>query len=64
VISPLLTVSGVAIQGFWYVVDGLTDMELGNRCNEEWQKTLARVKRQWEFPGVTRETYLRVTENP
>ena len=45
------------------LVDGMTDMELGNRCNEEWQKTLARVKRQWEFPGVTRETYLRITEN-
>jgi len=24
-----------------------------NRCNEEWQKTLARVKRQWELTGVT-----------
>ena len=35
------------------LVDGLTDMELGNRCNEEWQKTLARVKRQWELTGVT-----------
>ena len=41
--SPLLRVYGVGKKGFWFVVNGLTGMDLGGRCNEEWRKRLVRV---------------------
>ena len=33
--SPLLRVYGVGKKGFWCVVNGLTGMDMGNRCNED-----------------------------
>jgi hypothetical protein len=33
---PLWRVNGIGRKGFWSVVNGLTNMDLGNRCNEEW----------------------------
>ena len=41
--SQLLRVYGVGKKGFWFVVNGLTGMDLGGRCNEEWRKRLVRV---------------------
>ena len=41
--SPLLRVYGVGKKGFWSVVKGLTDLDMGSRCNEEWQKRLVKV---------------------
>ncbi len=34
---PHFRVYGVGKIGFWSVVNGLTGMDLGSRCNEEWQ---------------------------
>jgi hypothetical protein len=44
VFSPLLRVKGVGKIGYWAVVNGLTEMDLGKRCNEEWEKRLKKVK--------------------
>ena len=41
---PLLRVYGVGRRGFWSVVNGLTGMDLGSHCNDEWQKRLMRIK--------------------
>ena len=50
---PLLRVRGVGKIGFWSVVNGLTRMDLGSLCNEEWQKRLLEVKRQSGIAGAT-----------
>jgi hypothetical protein len=50
---PLLRVRGVGKIGFWSVVNGLTGMDLGGRCNEEWQKRLVEVRRQSGITGPT-----------
>ena len=50
--SPLYRVRGVGKKGFWSVVNGLTGMDLGSRCNEEWQKRLARVKQEHGVTGA------------
>jgi hypothetical protein len=42
--SPLLRVYGVGKKGFWSVVDGLTDLDMGGQCNEAWRTKLAMVK--------------------
>ena len=51
--SPLLRVYGVGKKGFWSVVNGLTGMNMGNRCNEEWQWRLVKVKQEHRVKGAT-----------
>jgi len=51
--SPLLRVYGVGKIGFWSVVNSLTNLDLGCRCNEEWQKRLMAVKQQWRITAAT-----------
>jgi hypothetical protein len=50
---PLYRVRGFAKIGFWSVVNGLTGMDLGSRCNQEWQMMLAKVKEKWGITGKT-----------
>jgi transcriptional regulator with XRE-family HTH domain len=52
--SPsLYRVRGVGKIGFWSLVNGLAGMDLGSRCNEEWQKGLAKVKEEHQVTGET-----------
>ncbi len=52
--SPsLLRVCGVGKKGFWSVVNGLTSLDQGSRCNEEWRNKLVEVKRNWGITGPT-----------
>jgi hypothetical protein len=50
---PLLRVRGVGKIGFWSVVNGLAGIDLGNRCNQEWQKRLLKVKQEYGITGAT-----------
>jgi hypothetical protein len=51
---PMLRVCGVGKIGFWSVANGLTNMDLGSRCNEEWRgNRLPKVKRNWGITGAT-----------
>ena len=52
----LLRVCGIGKKGFGSVVSGLTNVDLGARCNEEWRKRLATLSRSWGE--------LRMTANP
>jgi len=51
--SPLLRVYGVGKKGFWSVVNALTGMDLGSRCNMEWQWRLVKVKQKHRVTGAT-----------
>lgn len=48
--SSLLRVRGVGKKGFWCVVNGLTDMDLGTKGNREWQERLIKVKAHYQIP--------------
>ena len=50
--SPLLRVYGIGKKGFWSVVNGLTGMDLGRRCNQEWQWRLVKVKQKYGITGT------------
>jgi len=50
---PLYRARGVGKKGFWSVVNGLTGMDLGSRCNEEWQRRLVKVKQEHGVTGAT-----------
>ncbi len=41
--TPLLRVYGLGKKGFWSVVKGLTDLDMGTHCNQEWQTRLVKV---------------------
>ncbi len=41
--TPLLGVYGLGKKGFWSVVKGLTDLDMGTRCNQEWKTRLVKV---------------------
>jgi len=51
--APLLRVYGIGKKGFWSVVNGLTNMDLGKRCNQEWRERLAKVKQESGISGAT-----------
>jgi hypothetical protein len=46
----LLRIVGIGKKCFWSVADGLTNTDLGGRCNEEWKSRLTRLKQQWGMP--------------
>jgi DNA-binding transcriptional MerR regulator len=45
--TPLLRVHGLGKKGFWSVVNRLTEMDLGERVNQEWKKRLAQIQRKY-----------------
>jgi hypothetical protein len=47
--APLSRVYGVGKIGFWSVVNGLTGIDAGSRCNQEWRERLAKVKQKWRI---------------
>jgi hypothetical protein len=52
--SPaLLRVWGVGKKGFWSVVNGLTHVHWGDRCNQQWQTRLVKVKQEHGVKGPT-----------
>lgn len=50
---PLLKVYGIGKIGFWSVANGLTNLDLGNQCNDEWRTKLVKVKQWWRITGAT-----------
>jgi hypothetical protein len=44
-ITPLLDMCCIRVEGFLSVVRRLTESDLGEKCNEEWRKRLARLRR-------------------
>lgn len=46
----LLRLACIGKKCFWSVADGLTNTDMGSRCNEEWQSRLVRVKQYWGRP--------------
>jgi len=50
---PLYRVRGVGKIGFWSVANGLSGMHLGSKCNEEWQRRLAKMRKKWKIGELT-----------
>ena len=50
-ITPLLDFRNVRLHSFWSTVRRLTVTDLGNRCNEDWRRRLARLKHASRIVG-------------
>jgi len=49
--TPLLRIRGVGKYGFYSVAAELSETDLGQRCNAEWQRRLAVLRREWRIPS-------------
>ena len=49
-LPPLMKVCGIGKKGFWAIANGLTTMDMGSRCNNEWHHRLVMVKQSWHLP--------------
>ena len=50
---PQTRIYGIGKYGFGCVVNGLTHLDLGRRCEEEWRERLAKVEEQLGTAGAT-----------
>jgi hypothetical protein len=50
-ITPLLDFRNVRLHSFWSTVRRLTESDLGDRCNQEWRRRLARLKHASRIVG-------------
>lgn len=51
--SPLFRVREVGKKGFWNVVNGLTDTDLGAKINREWRERVIKVKERYQVTLAT-----------
>jgi len=51
-VTQLLDLRCVGIKGFWSVVNRLTALDLGARCNAEWSRRRIKLKGCWRVYGV------------
>jgi hypothetical protein len=49
--TPLLRIRGIGKYGFHSVAAELAEADLGPRCNAEWQRRLAVLRREWRIPS-------------
>ncbi len=63
-ITPLLNVRCVGAKGFWSVVNCLTKVDLGERCNQEWSERLERLKRCGRIRGATPYSWSKPCDPP
>ena len=47
--TPLLRVRGIGKYGFYSLAAELAEADLGPRCNAEWQRRLAALRREWRI---------------
>ncbi len=63
-ITPLLDVRCVGVKGFWSTVSRLTESDLGERCNQEWRKRLARLRQASRIVGGRPLSWSKTCEPP
>jgi hypothetical protein len=49
--SRLLGIKGVSKTGFFSMANGLSNVDLGSRCNEAWQKRISNLNQNWRIGG-------------
>jgi hypothetical protein len=63
-IAPLLDMRCVGVKGFWSAVRQLTESDLGQRCNQEWRRRIARLGQVSRIVGDQRYAWSKPCEPP
>lgn len=63
-IAPLLDMRCIGVKGFWSAVRRLTESDLGQRCNQEWRKRIARLSQASRIVGDQRYSWSKPCEPP
>jgi len=63
-ITPLLDFRNARLKTFWATVRRLAECDLGDRCNQEWRRRLARLKQATRIVGGSYCSWSRACEHP
>jgi hypothetical protein len=63
-LTPLVDFRNVRLKTFWETVKRLTELDLGDRCNQEWKRRLERLKQAQRIHGGQRYSWSKPCEHP
>lgn len=63
-LTPLVDFRNARLKTFWATVKRLTELDLGDRCNQEWRRRLERLKQAQRIHGGQRYSWSKACEPP
>ncbi len=63
-LTPLADLRNVRLKTFWEAVRRLTELDLGDRCNQEWRRRLERLRQASRLHGGERYSWSKACEPP
>jgi len=63
-LTPLVDFRNVRLKSFWATVKRLAELDLGDRCNQEWRRRLERLKQAQRIHGGERYSWSKACEHP
>jgi len=63
-LTPLVDFRNVRLKTFWETVRRLTELDLGDRCNQEWRRRLERLRQASRLHGGQRYSWSKPCDHP
>jgi hypothetical protein len=63
-VTPLLDYRNIRLKVFWSTVKRMTELDLGEQCNQEWRRRLARLKQATRIVGGGYCSWSKACEHP
>jgi len=63
-LTPLVDFRNVRLKTFWETVERLTELDLGERCNQEWRRRLERLRQASRLHGGQRYSWSKPCQHP
>lgn len=63
-LTPLVDFRNVRLKTFWETARRLTELDLGDRCNQEWRRRLRRLRQASRLHGGERYSWSRACDHP
>ncbi len=63
-LTPLVDFRNVRLKTFWETAERLTELDLGERCNQEWRRRLERLRQASRLHGGQRYSWSKPCQHP
>jgi len=63
-LTPLVDFRNVRLKSFWAAVKRLAELDLGDRCNQEWRRRLERLRQASRLHGGQRYSWSKPCDHP
>ena len=63
-LTPLVDFRNVRLNSFWATVKRLAELDLGDRCNQEWRRRLELLRQASRLHGGNRYSWSKACEHP